>query len=178
MQKYRYKKASGQFVAFLDSDDYFLDKSLIKLKNILLNFKPDILINNNLRNKKPFSNNFYFKSFKNKIYKKNEFLKKCIKNNININECWKIIKKRKILEKNLIKFPNVYIGEDQCFVIDAILHSKTFLLIKNLSYTTIPPKWSCLKQYKSYDGIFIFLLNYFYKKMNKINYKNISFLKK
>ena len=178
------KKASGRFVAFLDSDDYFLDRSLIKLKNILLNFKPDILINNNLRNKKPFSNNFYFRSFKNKIYKKNEFLKKCIKNNININECWKIIVKRKILEKNLIKFPNVYIGEDQCFVIDAILHSKTFFINKEpLIYHYSSPSGLASSNIKVMTESFIFLLNYFYKKneQNKLQkyfiFKKIEYLK-
>ena len=173
------KKASGQFVAFLDSDDYFLAKSLTRLKIILLNFKPDILINNNLRNKKPFSNNFYFRSFKNKIYKKNEFFKKFIKNKININECWKIIIKRKILEKNSIKFPEVYIGEDQCFVVDAILHSKTFFINKEpIIYNYSSPSGLASSNLKVMTKSFIFLINYFYKKKKKINYIRISLKKK
>lgn len=171
------KKASGQFIAFLDSDDYFLNKSLSKLKRILLNFKPDILINNHLRNKKPFSNIFQFNCFKKKFYKKNEFFKIFIENKININECWKIIIKRKILEKHLIKFPNVFIGEDQCFVADAILNSNTFYINKKpVIYHHSSPSGLASSNLEKMTISLIFLLNFFYNKKenNKLKGKFVS----
>ena len=64
------KNSSGIFLAFLDSDDFFLKNSLVLLKEIILKKNPDILINNNMRNKKPFSNDFFFNNFNYSVYKK------------------------------------------------------------------------------------------------------------
>jgi len=171
--------SSGKYIAFLDSDDYFLDKTLIKLKKILLNFKPDIVINNNLRNKKPFSNRLFFNSFKKNLIKKNDYLKISNKNNININECWKIIVKKKILNKYLIKFPEIYIGEDQCFVFDAILSSKTFFINKEpIIYHHSSPNGLSSSNLKFMRISFIFLLNFFYKKKTKNKLENFFIMKK
>jgi len=173
------KVSSGKYIAFLDSDDYFLDKTLIKLKKILLNFKPDILINNNLRNKKPFSNRLSFNFFKKNFIKKNDYLEISNKNEININECWKIIIKKTILSKYLIKFPEIYIGEDQCFVFDTILHSKTFFINKEpIIYHYSSPNGLSSSNLKLMTISFIFLLNYFYKKKGKSKLENFFIMKK
>ncbi len=168
------KKSSGIFLAFLDSDDFFLKNSLDLLKEIILKKNPDILINNNMRNKKPFSNNFFFSSFSNKIYNKYEFLKIFSSKKLNINECWKIIAKKKIITKNRIFFPPVYVGEDQCFVFEAILNSKNIFVNKK----------PIIYHYSSLSGLsssnlsdmtlsFIFLLDYFYKIKRNNVYENI-----
>ena len=88
------KKSSGAFLAFLDSDDFFLKNSLELLKKIITKKKPDILINNNMRNKKPYFNNFFFNNFSKNTYNKNNFLKIFCSKKLNINECWKIVVKR------------------------------------------------------------------------------------
>ena len=93
------KNSNGSFLAFLDSDDFFIKNSLENLKKIITNNDPDILINNHLRNKKPFTNDFFFKNFKKKIFNKNEFLKIFLSKKLNINECWKIIVKKEIVKK-------------------------------------------------------------------------------
>ena len=165
------KNSSGIFLAFLDSDDFFLKNSLVLLKEIILKKNPDILINNNMRNKKPFSNDFFFNNFNYSVYKKKEFLKTFSSKKLNINECWKIVVKKKVINKNKILFPPVYVGEDQCFVFETILNSKNIFINKK----------PIIYHYSSLSGLsssnlldmtlsFIFLLDYFYKiKRNNVH---------
>ena len=162
------KNSTGKYITFLDSDDYYINNGLEKIINILQKNNPDILINNNLRNKKPFLNDFFFKNFKKKKYKKNEYYNISNKYGLNLNECWKIVIKKNIIKKNQIKFPEIYIGEDQCFVYDCILKSNTFFINKN----------PIIYHYSSISGLsssnlsemtrsFIYLLYFFYKKRLK-----------
>ena len=162
------KNSSGKYVAFLDSDDYYVNNGLQKIIKILKKHSPDLLINNNLRNKKPFLNNFFFKNFKKKKYKKNEFFHVYNKYSLNINECWKIVIKKNILSKYKIRFPEIYIGEDQYFVCDCILKSNSFFINKNpviFHYSSI----SGLSSSNLNEMIksFIYLLYFFYNKKGK-----------
>ena len=111
---------------------------------------------------------FFFKNFKKKKYKKNEYYNISNKYGLNLNECWKIVIKKNIIKKNQIKFPEIYIGEDQCFVYDCILKSNTFFINKN----------PIIYHYSSISGLsssnlsemtrsFIYLLYFFYKKRGK-----------
>ena len=167
------KKSSGVYLAFLDSDDFFLENSLDLLKEIILKKNPDTLINNNMRNKKPFLNDFFFSHFNNSNYQKNKFLKIFSSKKLNINECWKIVVKKKIINKNKILFPPVYVGEDQCFVFETILNSKNIFINKK----------PIIYHYSSLSGLsssnlsdmtlsFIFLLDYFYKIKSNNFYEN------
>ena len=165
------KKSSGIFLAFLDSDDFFLNNSLEILKKIILKKNPDILINNNMRNKIPYSNNLFFNNFDKDFYNKSKFLKIFSSKKLNINECWKIVVKKKIITTNRIFFPPVYVGEDQCFVFETVLNSKSIFINKK----------PIIYHYSSLTGLsssnlldmtlsFIFLLDYFYKiKKSNIN---------
>ena len=91
------KNSNGNFLAFLDSDDFLIQNSLNNFKKVIIDKKPYILINNHLRNKRPYTNDIFFNNFKKKNYNKNEFLRILLSKKLNINECWKIIIKNSFL---------------------------------------------------------------------------------
>tara|TARA_A100001011_G_C14294675_1_gene837889 strand:- start:1280 stop:2515 length:1236 start_codon:yes stop_codon:yes gene_type:complete len=157
------KNSNGNFLAFLDSDDFLLKNSLNILKKIITNKNPDILINNHLRNKKPFTHDLFFKNFKKKILNKNEFLKIFLTEKLNINECWKIIVKREIVKKNKIYFPSIYIGEDQCFVIETMIKShKIYINKQPIVYHFSSLTGLSSGNFLDMSMVSIFLINYFY----------------
>jgi len=111
---------------------------------------------------------FFLNISKKKKYKKNEYYNISNKHRLNLNECWKIVIKKNIIKKNQIKFPEIYIGEDQCFVYDCILKSRAFFVNKD----------PVIYHYSSISGLsssnlsemtksFIYLLYFFYKKRLK-----------
>ena len=124
-----------------------------------------------MRNKIPYSNNLFFNNFDKDFYNKSKFLKIFSSKKLNINECWKIVVKKKIITTNRIFFPPVYVGEDQCFVFETVLNSKSIFINKK----------PIIYHYSSLTGLsssnlsdmtlsFIFLLDYFYKiKKSNIN---------
>ena len=125
------KNSKGKFLIFLDSDDIILPGSLLNLSKITDNNKNiKIILNNSLRNKPPYSNNFLFKLFKNNHVSTKKFLSKCLIKNIHIDEVWKIVVNRKFLLENKILFPKIYIGEDQCLILKLFKFSEQIFLNK------------------------------------------------
>jgi len=125
------KISEGHFVNFLDSDDFLVKNSLKNIKNYLEN-DWDLIINNTERKKNPKNNSFFFKQFKSKKFVNNNYIQKSIAGELHFNECWKIIAKRANIVKKKIYFPNLYIGEDQCFINKLILNSQKIFLNRNV----------------------------------------------
>jgi len=121
------KLAKGKYIVFLDSDDYLLKNSLIKLKKIILNNKfPDVVLNNCKRNRIPSNFNYILNLFGNKIKKRDQFFSILNKNKIILNECWSLVISKKLIIKNKVFFQKTKIAEDIGFII------KVFLLMKNI----------------------------------------------
>ena len=122
-------KSKGEFLIFLDSDDTIVPGSLKNLSKIIKqNNYAKLIINNSVRNKPPFNDNHLFYLFNSKEIATKVFLKKSVKYNIHIDEVWKLVVKKNFLQKNNIFFPNIYIGEDQCFILKIFEHSKIIYL--------------------------------------------------
>ncbi len=127
------KNSKGKFLIFLDSDDIILPGSLSFLSKIVNDNKNlKAIINNSLRNKPPYNNNYLFKLFKSNYVTTNDFINKSMDQNIHIDEVWKLVVNRNFLIKNNIFFPRIHIGEDQCFILKIFKYSKYLYLNNNL----------------------------------------------
>lgn len=125
--------ATGTYVCFLDSDDYFTNNAVdIILENISCN-KEDFFVfdyyEKRGKRKTRISNNI---NFNNESLSYVEQLKPLIFDDMRLNTCWgKIFKKDIILQHN-IKFPEkVKIGEDSIFVLSYLCVAKSILLINS-----------------------------------------------
>jgi len=126
------KLAKGKYIVFLDSDDYLLKNSLIKLKKIILKSSfPDVILNNCKRNRIPHNFNYILNFFDNKIKKRNQFFFILNKNKIVLNEVWNLVISKKLIIKNKIFFKKIKIMEDICFIIKLFLLMKNILINKN-----------------------------------------------
>tara|TARA_B110000027_G_scaffold70404_1_gene75273 strand:+ start:10143 stop:11480 length:1338 start_codon:yes stop_codon:yes gene_type:complete len=116
------QNSNGEFIIFVDSDDYLIENSLLSLeKYILKNRKNDLIFINNyvtLRDNKFFKTEYISKK---KILKKKDILDVFLKEKDTPIECWKFIYKKFFLIRNKILFiKKVNLGEDQAFVSNAI----------------------------------------------------------
>lgn len=125
-------QASGEFIAFVDSDDY-IDSNMIELLyNAIKSSKADLAVSSISRfpNPKLIKNSseintplnaFYFF---NNLLNKDEFL-----------SCWRCLFHINIIKNNKILFTNGRkIGADQEFVYKYLLHSKAVVNIPNAVY--------------------------------------------
>jgi len=123
--------AKGNYIAFLDSDDYVLPKMYEKLLESATSNDADIVICNVL-----LENSFGVKKI---AFKKLNFiadlskasnLKKAFKS-IG-NSSWNKLFKRELISN--IKFPNIKRGEDALFVLEAMLNSSKIVFIPDALY--------------------------------------------
>ncbi len=128
------KAAVGEYIIFIDSDDYLLNKTLKEIAVFVLK---------NNDNKLIFLNYFYTKLGKKLIKSENTFKNKKKKNNYLTSflnkkdtpiECWRFIYKRNFLiEKNLFFIKKINFGEDQEFI-TKVLCSVDNLTIYNKAF--------------------------------------------
>tara|TARA_B100001175_G_scaffold146735_1_gene124432 strand:+ start:109 stop:1398 length:1290 start_codon:yes stop_codon:yes gene_type:complete len=124
------KKAKGNYIIFLDSDDYIFKNSINKIQEeIIKNNFPSAILHNVSKNNK--EKNLFLKFFKKDIYSKNLFIKKLLKHKIIVNECWNLIIKNN-LELRKIKFLDIRIAEDNGYVMDIFFSMKNILINKSL----------------------------------------------
>ena len=126
------KLAKGEYIIFLDSDDYLLGKSLFELKNIIIKNKfPNVILNNIKRNRIPTSNDHILKNFKDKLQKKKEFFLTLNKNKIIFYECWLFVISKKLIIDNNISFQKIQFAEDATFVIKILLLMNSIIINKS-----------------------------------------------
>lgn len=110
--------ATGDYVAFIDSDDWIRVDKLMELYNIIQNEKLDFII----------GNGEYYPS-KEKIHKKNysgiktgiELFKEMLEKKDYLETVWKCIYNRKFLEENNIKFIEGLLHEDTSFMFECLI---------------------------------------------------------
>ena len=121
--------STGEYITFVDSDDYVHNDFIKKLKTEIENNQIDILFYD------------YFKVYKNK-YSYKKIIKKLDKNKLtkevalvymDSNVCGKLIK-RDILKMNNISFPRLKRFEDWVFMSQIILKSKKIKYLKEALY--------------------------------------------
>ena len=130
------QNSNGEFIIFVDSDDYLIENSLLSLKKyILKNRKNDLIFINSyitLRGNKFFKTEYISKK---KILKKKDILDMFLKEKETPIECWKFIYKKVFLTRNEILFiKKVNLGEDQAFVSKAISKADNLPIYLNPYY--------------------------------------------
>lgn len=110
--------ATGDYIAFIDSDDWIRVDKLMELYNIIQNEKLDFII----------GNGEYYPS-KEKIHKKNysgiktgiELFEEMLEKKDYLETVWKCIYSRKFLQKNNIKFIEGLLHEDTPFMFECLI---------------------------------------------------------
>ncbi|WP_415314009.1 glycosyltransferase family 2 protein [Candidatus Pelagibacter sp. Uisw_106] len=155
------KKAKGDYLIFLDSDDHFMKNSLKMIKNKIIKSKfPQVILNNvsRINDKKNINLNY----FKNQVYSQDVFIQKLINHKIIFNECWiLIIKNDSLLSK--IRFLDIRVAEDNGYVMDIFFKMKNILINKSHLLTHVSRYESSkhLIGYKSAFSYFKLLIKYF-----------------
>lgn len=139
------KEASGEYIAFVDGDD-FLDKDIyFKLFQIINNSKYDLVM---CRFYKSFSNRnnvIENEPLKEGEYKKEEIFKKLIlpmignsfKNTgkeLIMGAVWRCLYKKEIIEKNRIEFPIIKIAEDMLFHLNYLGYCNCVYILEEALY--------------------------------------------
>ena len=129
------QNAAGEYIHFLDSDDWVKSNLYEKMKNIIDEFHPQMI-------------NFSFQKYNNKkksfeyeyVYKENYLFNKIFSGTdypefINNNEAvWKCLYKREFLQKNKLFFSDLPCHEDTAFYMECILKAKAIYILPEVLY--------------------------------------------
>lgn len=127
--------ANGDYLLFLDSDDWLDSHTVSILKEIILGFRFDCVIFDYflVRNKPSSFSSVLVNMPQGRLGKKEALL-------YTTGSVWCKLYKTQILQKNSVLFPDIYIKEDMVFNKKALLHcEEIFYLKKNLYYYKICP---------------------------------------
>lgn len=121
------ERAKGEYISFIDSDDYIDTQKYEQLFEKVKNQNLDIIVGDYLK----FENNQIFQGRrideqikKMEIVTGKEYLEKCIKFNSFREEVWDDIFNREFLIKNNLKFKEKLLHEDTLFFIQALIKAK------------------------------------------------------
>lgn len=125
----------GEYIIFIDADDYLEPNMLNKFINIADKYKPDLTIcgfysETNKKNKDKFQSEEKYYSNKQQI--KEDLVK--LYNHDLLYNVWNKMYKKEIITKNNIKFPNINFGEDNYFNQEYLKNTKTLYNINDCLY--------------------------------------------
>lgn len=168
------KISKGEYLTFVDSDDY-IDKNMIfDMLNMAINLNADIV----------YTNSMYEDIDNNIIEKKNELNADVVKNYIltQSGPCSKLVKKNLIVENNLY-FPKLRAYEDIAIVPVWALYTKKIVMLDKCYYFYLIHNGSTMKQinfnekmYDITDAINNVYSNYSKKKLLKTYNSEIEWL--
>ena len=176
------KYALGDYLLFLDSDDTLVKANILKLvKQIKKGRKVDLYFCRYNKDNFPKDNLFFLKMLPKKINRE-MIIKKMIKKNYPMDECWSILFNKNFLIKNKIFFPkNIMVAEDEYFLMKVMTRFNTAKKFIHLIYIHNDRDGSLssnLSNYKSHvdfiNLFYLFCKLYLYKNYNKT--ENLLFL--
>lgn len=165
--------ASGEYILFIDSDDYVDHNVLKPLKRKIENFdKPDIVYMGHIRECDGQSQVKYTaKCKKEKEYGRDEYLIEELSNrNLSIPACFGIYKKE-FLNKNKLLFTPGFLHEDELWTPTVLLKGKKIVSIRDAFYHYVVREGSITqKKDKTKNGLDLLIIcNLLYAKLNDLN---------
>lgn len=156
------KKATGEYIAFIDIDDYLEENSIDGLINVLKSSDADLYIMPYYLNKDENKKNVEYSFLKTKIYNTREQIYGIIPNIIGcvdeqgnritniMGSVWSKIFKSNIIKKyNITMNESIEITEDMIFLIEYIMHCNEIKIIDYYFYNyTIENNQSLGRKYK------------------------------
>ena len=135
-RNYGLKYAKGDYILFIDADDYIETNTLEKYIEIIEKYNPDFITNGFYS--ETTSSNYIDKIYsKSKYYKSKDDLKKDLvllyRKNLLYN-VWNKLFKKDIIVKNNLKFKDINFGEDMIFVQDYIKCCTSFYNLEDCLY--------------------------------------------
>ncbi|MDB8460325.1 glycosyltransferase family 2 protein [Turicibacter sanguinis] len=136
-RNYGLKKAIGEYIIFIDSDDFIETNVLIKIISTLNNLDVDVVLTpfyeyiEHFSIKKSGYNNYLQPNF---IYHKEDIIKELFIYTSGLWTAWKYIVKKAYLIDNSIIFKEGYLHEDVDYTTRILLNMNTFIFIDNPFY--------------------------------------------
>ena len=158
------EKANGEYLVFVDSDDYITGNHLSELYNGETDFS---LIQFIKKDGDKLSTPDYYSK---RIMSCDEFIKKELKMEIHFN-FWQLMYKASIIKDNNIRFnPDVIYGEDTEFALKALIYGKEIAISNEATYYYIQHSTSAINtsEYRRFEVVEIFeKMAEFYKELGR-----------
>lgn len=168
----------GQYLLFVDPDDYLEKDAIEILISKVTNLNPNIVmfqyenvIGEERITSKMGSKNIYPHVLQSKSI---EIIKLIIEMQIT-NFLWQMLIKKDVVVKDNLKFENVSIDEDTLFVIKAIFYSETIFFDSNVLYFHLQREESIANTATKEKAKDIFLVTEAFQKFAKENFNNIEY---
>ena len=129
------EKATGDFITFLDADDWVAPDYLEQLMKAAKNTQADMLVCQYRKacdaDRNEEENRESQQEFTTKAYTREDYIKQCLLEGY--THCWGILYKLSLLEG--LRFPaRISIGEDVLFLIDAVLQAEKIVVMEYDGY--------------------------------------------
>lgn len=133
-RNYGMANATGEYILFLDSDDYLKKDACENLYNISKKNNLDILKFNYFDEKKNKDAFVKDKKYMNKIYNGKNYLKEVLDKDTLSIVAWNALYSREYIEKNNFQFKKGILHEDERWTPEVILKCKKIMHIRNVYY--------------------------------------------
>lgn len=142
------KEAKGDYLIFLDSDDYWININKNQKNYIGEGILSDLQLLTNDKKEISFTNNDFINNFE-----------ALVKSNYYVSNAWTKIVKREIIIKNNLFFPKGYIHEDLPYSLALARFVKTFAIYNNpfYQYRVLDDSISHNIKYKNFNDILVHL---------------------
>lgn len=131
------KNSTGKYIMFVDSDDYMINNSIEKMREIIQKYSPDLIRFRYMKNNKEYEQYKYFEQ-QEKYVKKEEFKKLIYPMFISgymLNAMWTNCIKREYLENiNLDKYTNILYGEDLMYNLEIFSNIQNAVFLEDVLY--------------------------------------------
>ena len=125
------KNSTGKYIMFVDSDDYMINNSLEKMREMIKKYSPDLIRFRYMKNNGEYEQYKYFEE-KEKYIKKEEFREKIYPM---LNAMWTNCIKREYLENiNIDKYKNVLYGEDLMYNLEIFSNIQNAVFLEDVLY--------------------------------------------